>query len=858
MTSPRTLRPLLLFAAALLVLGGFLLQGSLGYQYFLEELSPPPPDAQQEQVAPVSARAERVVIVVLDSVREDLMTDPELMPEMARLADSGGRRGINITQPITMTLLSVLNLGTGHTPGLGWSVQNFEAEAFPDESLFYWAADRELGVAFLGDASWSQLFGEFATFDLTFPDAGNFDAFEDGLAVKDNTAIAKAPEILSQPDTYPLVVLHLVSTDKVSHRHGALSRDKGQITPYGEAGALLDAAVGKLYRDHARDTDLWFITSDHGATDWGTHGGGEEVARRAPFLAVGAGIRPGPAVEVPLNAWAPTLALALGLPIPRTAEELAAFDLLDLTQDEQQRALEQHAERRMSYVASLIEDLEAPRDGLEALEGEAPERAISQINGLIRQLRETRRWRYLMGLALGGLLQIAGLFLLLRARAPGDPALGRRVLGIGLLVWAATLPLLIIADDWLFVLVETVGTARGELGAVPKALLLLGCATAVLWGARRALLKRPGSRATHVAIWLLFALGVVATSQSIIKWPYGPIAATYHLLLLWGLLGAGVLAFRVREQRHVWLIAMVGVLGLMIAHIWSDAQHAQRLTEDDTSALAALVALGLVVLGAAIAVVRREANTRRRWLAGIGGVLMLSAAIGYRAWDSPGVAGWVLLALGGVLAGVVLTRGWRTESRRDLLFALALTLSHVMSTDHVMLITLPLVACAYALSMVRLPQRPWTAALLAFLVGLLDVTLFFTLGYEFSFSSMDVNVVFMLDRTSINLGSGLLLMILQHSPRWILLWTAVVANRVAARDRSGLQLAFVAMMVTFALRTFGPFLALAFKTENFWFISHAVPMFVMSMGAFFLAALWFTVVTISFTGWRPHRGASGA
>lgn len=287
------------WVVGVLVLLGMLGVGALGYAYHLaeEESAAPMTQAQAAQVvAPVEAKAARLVVVVVDAAREDLFGDAEVMPELAKIA-KGGLRGISITQPITMTLLSVLNLGTGVTPGLGWSVQNFEADAFGDESLFYWAKAKGLGVAFVGDAAWSQLYGRWSDYNKTFPDGGLHDeVVEGGLTRKDAEALVGAREVLGDRTKYQVVVVHLVSTDKISHKRGALVRDDaGRWTPYADVAHRIDAEIGALYRDYWAKGDVWFVTSDHGRPTGGIMGVGRtwHGVRRLCWWGRGSGVRPG-------------------------------------------------------------------------------------------------------------------------------------------------------------------------------------------------------------------------------------------------------------------------------------------------------------------------------------------------------------------------------------------------------------------------------------------------------------------------------------------------------------------------------------------------------------------------------------
>ena len=60
------------------------------------------------------------------------------------------------------------------------------------------------------------------------------------------------------------------------------------------------------------------LTSDHGATDSGGHGGASDVETTAPLYAFGPGIAAGARVNINQIDLAPTLSCLLGLPFPAT------------------------------------------------------------------------------------------------------------------------------------------------------------------------------------------------------------------------------------------------------------------------------------------------------------------------------------------------------------------------------------------------------------------------------------------------------------------------------------------------------------------------------------------------------------
>jgi hypothetical protein len=348
-------------------------------------------------------------------------------------------------------------------------------------------------------------------------------------------------------------------------------------------------------------------------------------------------------------------------------------------------------------------------------------------------------------------------------------------------------------------------------------------------GVRRLKALRVGAKeGLTVTGW---AVGVVATSQVAVKWPFGPLLKTFLVTWSWLLVvGAGwAWAWR-RAQAgggDVWRV--VGACGVGVAGWWGvlrafDGEHLQ--TKPEVWGVGVGVwALLCVALG------------WLWWTGGRGKALgaTLGAALGAAAlyrWVALPWAAWVAL---GVLAGVAVwvwtqARGWEAETKRAAVWGWSLALGHVMASDWVALVWLLTLPLWWGLSRVALPPTLAGRLGLAWLIALTDITLFYLVGYRFSLSAMDVQVAFMLDRAGIHIGVGLALLLLQHATPWLMAWGVVWMNRARAGDtEQGPQALLWALVMVIALRCWGPFWGLAWKSKSFWYTSHAVPMFLISV-----------------------------
>jgi hypothetical protein len=123
-----------------------------------------------------------------------------------------------------------------------------------------------------------------------------------------------------------LVVLLVGAVDAAGHAHG------GDTPEYRAAAVIADHALSRALAGIDLQHDAVIVTSDHGHTDRGGHGGVEPEVMMVPLIAAGAGVRPGAhAVDARLIDIAPTVATLLGIPAPghglgRTLVEILELD----------------------------------------------------------------------------------------------------------------------------------------------------------------------------------------------------------------------------------------------------------------------------------------------------------------------------------------------------------------------------------------------------------------------------------------------------------------------------------------------------------------------------------------------------
>lgn len=109
--------------------------------------------------------------------------------------------------------------------------------------------------------------------------------------------------------------LHLLGTDTAGHAHKPYSQEyRGNIKYADEIAQTVEEMFETVFID---GKTVYVFTSDHGMTDWGSHGSGSAHETEVPFIAWGAGIKSDPEEnDVNQADITPLMAALIGLNIP--------------------------------------------------------------------------------------------------------------------------------------------------------------------------------------------------------------------------------------------------------------------------------------------------------------------------------------------------------------------------------------------------------------------------------------------------------------------------------------------------------------------------------------------------------------
>ena len=268
------------------------------------QASPPAPGAPLGQQL-----TSRVVLVVVEALREDTARSPEVMPFLDQLRSRGTWATMH-GQPPSYSQPTWTTIGAG-----AWSDINDGAPINVDtDKVWPWTQDHIFAAArragYKTAVSGYVWWGTYITPGQR--DAGFFTPGEDDAADRD---VINAAMPWLTGGGYQLVLIHLDQVDYAGHYEG------GPRDPRWNAAARrVDDMIKQISGALNYDSDTLIVISDHGQIDRGGHGGKDPVTLVQPLVMAGAGVKPGRYPDAQLVDIAPTIAVLLGTNLPASGE----------------------------------------------------------------------------------------------------------------------------------------------------------------------------------------------------------------------------------------------------------------------------------------------------------------------------------------------------------------------------------------------------------------------------------------------------------------------------------------------------------------------------------------------------------
>jgi hypothetical protein len=183
-----------------------------------------------------------------------------------------------------------------------------------------------------------------------------------------------------------LFLMDYTMADEAGHRWGAASPE------YRAATAAVDDEVRKLASEVDFQRTVLLVTSDHGHTPAGGHGGPEPDVTAVPLVMVGGPVRARTRGECEQVDVAPTVAALLGVAVPASNQGAPLLDFLDVALEQRQAVLRALYEQRSHFVAHYLSRVTGqPETAARAdIPPASPEPALARLAGLAEAAKRER------------------------------------------------------------------------------------------------------------------------------------------------------------------------------------------------------------------------------------------------------------------------------------------------------------------------------------------------------------------------------------------------------------------------------------------------------------------------------------
>ncbi|ETE65739.1 GPI ethanolamine phosphate transferase 1, partial [Ophiophagus hannah] len=310
--------------------------------------------------------AQRLVLFVADGLRADSLyaldsSGNSNAPFLRNIIASKGSWGVSHTRVPTESRPGHVALIAGFYEDVsavarGWKENPVEFDSIFNESKYTWSwGSPDILPMFAKGATGDHVYTncykaereDFAAEDATILDTWVFEQVKDffNLAKNNETLFSKLHE------QKIIFFLHLLGLDTNGHAHRPHSREyKNNIRKVDEGVQEIVSMVEGFYGNDGNTA--FILTSDHGMTDWGTHGASHPSETLTPLIAWGAGIKYPQTVtsqqyedtflkEWKLEMWkrqdvnqadiAPLMASLIGVPFPLNSVGVLPLEYLNNT-----------------------------------------------------------------------------------------------------------------------------------------------------------------------------------------------------------------------------------------------------------------------------------------------------------------------------------------------------------------------------------------------------------------------------------------------------------------------------------------------------------------------------------------------
>jgi hypothetical protein len=347
----------------------------------------------------------QVVIVLVDGLAYHASRS---MPFLNELRAKGADLECRIGLP-SLSLPGRSVLMTGAWQEIHGQATNFNARPLPVEHLFLTARRRGLDTALAAGSDPQLLFSPHVAERIVYPrlDKGESRSLERLEA--ELLWMGETTRALLRDKRPQLFLMDYTIADEAGHGWGAASPQ------YRAAAAAVDAEIRKLAGQIDFRRAVLMVTSDHGHTPSGGHGGPEEDVMRVPLVMAGGPLQAGATGTCEQVDVAPTVAALLGVAIPASNQGRPLLGVLALAPAVRQAIVQALHEQRSRFVAHYLARLNGDTAAVAGAPVAVGVDALARVAGQAKEQRMAADARRRLIAPLAVLAVIAALGALLRA-----------------------------------------------------------------------------------------------------------------------------------------------------------------------------------------------------------------------------------------------------------------------------------------------------------------------------------------------------------------------------------------------------------------------------------------------------------
>ena len=361
--------------------------------------------------------ADQVVVVLVDGLAYHASRAMPFLNELRSLgADLECRVGLpSLSLPGRSVLMS------GAWQEVHGQATNFNPRPLPVEHLFLTARRRGLVTALAAGSDPQLLFSPHVDHRVVYPRLPKEESGRLGRLAAELLWMGETTRGLLRDKRPHLFLMDYTIADEAGHGWGAASEE------YRTAAGAVDQEIRKMADTVDFGRSVLIVTSDHGHTPTGGHGGPEQDVVQVPLVMVGGPVRPGTRGRCEQVDVAPTIAALLGVAIPASNQGRPLLDFMAVAPGDREAIVQALYEQRSRFVKHYVGFVSGPRsaDGHAGGPAAAPPEtgllALAQAAEHAKQERMAADARPRLVVLLAVAAVIVGAGLALRAAAFGPP-----------------------------------------------------------------------------------------------------------------------------------------------------------------------------------------------------------------------------------------------------------------------------------------------------------------------------------------------------------------------------------------------------------------------------------------------------